>query len=423
MTNRLISAVAASVAVAIAVACAYSARSPDTVAAQVTNGTVYAIDFGVKCDGSTDDTAAIQSAISAGIDAGTPPEGIRVVLPDGYCPISSTLTVASAWSFTLEGQGPRSTTLVWPSSAPSNLAALAVMDCRYCAFRDFGIETSSPTGGTIELDTGIRISNDGTTSAVLSTANRFEDLNLNGTNGAMRVGVAIIDGPGTYPTNASNNEHHVFERVRVSNFADYGFQIGGAHTLVSGGPGGGNYKGIRFRDSQCSCASFGNACVYQWSGWYDWHGGSAGGCTDATFYAEGTAGPVTIANVDGEGSTRFLYVTGPSGSSKNFTIIGARAVAGSGYAADGCWMFLGGRGPYTIIGGEIGSMDYPLGLCHSPGGNSPLPASVTIIGTRWLTTLTSITGASWCSSHTCLAPNQINVLRSTNTVAQPTAWP
>ena len=391
--------------------------------------TVYAEYFGVICDGSSghDNTDEINAAIEASrrSDGASNAQyrGTRVLLPPGQCLISGTITVRDMWSFTLEGAGPRSTSLYWSRSASSSKAAIELLDCRYCTVKNLGIEASSANGTDVELDTAIRISNDGTTSNVLSSSNLISDVDINGTSGAIRVGIAVIDGPGTYPTNASNNEHHMFRRVRVSNFVDYGFQIGGTHTLVTGGPGGSNYKQNRFDECECACGG-GKRCVYQYQGSFNWTGGNASTCTEAVFYIQGTAGPVAIMNPDGENSARFLFVAGPTGASRNVTVIGGRSSATpEDMAADGCWFYLGGKGPYTLIGGEHGGLDAAAGICHEPGGTDPKEVSVSVMGTRWQTTLSTISGTAYCSTHTCKAPVLYQTLRSNEDNTQPHAWP
>ena len=60
-------------------------------------------DFGAACDGSTDDTTAIQAWLAK---AGP---GVRLVAPGGTCRFSSPLTVGAASHYTLAGAGPQTT--------------------------------------------------------------------------------------------------------------------------------------------------------------------------------------------------------------------------------------------------------------------------------------------------------------------------
>lgn len=92
-------------------------------------------DYGAKCDGSTDDTAAFQAAIA--VATGQMPSGgtvaqfgaivgvgpnrngsVRIVVPSGACILGATLTanLLSNGGFALVGEGTSNSELVWTSS-------------------------------------------------------------------------------------------------------------------------------------------------------------------------------------------------------------------------------------------------------------------------------------------------------------------
>ena len=86
-----------------------TARTLAARAADVVN----AKDYGVKCDGVTDDTAALQAFLSA-ITAGK-----RGVLPEGTCLFSNTLTLANSQA-TLIGSGAYSTVLKYVGASTTS---------------------------------------------------------------------------------------------------------------------------------------------------------------------------------------------------------------------------------------------------------------------------------------------------------------
>ncbi len=76
--------------------------------------TVNAADFGMKCDGATDDTQAL--AFTLRIAAGRT-TGAEVDLPSGRCMLSAELDVTDAYGLKITGRGVQSTQLVWTGAS------------------------------------------------------------------------------------------------------------------------------------------------------------------------------------------------------------------------------------------------------------------------------------------------------------------
>lgn len=107
----------------------------------------YAKWFGVKADGSTNDSAALQACITASIALPNNARCPVVVLPSGEIVLGTTITInCPSFVFSMRGQGPRSTTFQINSSIGD---VFDITGCPGGRFSGFGIEAS------IELTTGI----------------------------------------------------------------------------------------------------------------------------------------------------------------------------------------------------------------------------------------------------------------------------
>ena len=87
------------------------ATTSPTLANRATDGGVtfnLKEDFGAKCDGSTDDTTAIQAWLNKAA------ANVRLIGPAGICDFSSALTVGAVSDFTIEGAGKRTRIFTTP---------------------------------------------------------------------------------------------------------------------------------------------------------------------------------------------------------------------------------------------------------------------------------------------------------------------
>ncbi|HTX76360.1 MAG TPA: glycosyl hydrolase family 28-related protein [Terracidiphilus sp.] len=104
----------------------------------VPNNYIDARDYGVKCDGVTDDSAALENALKTANSAAA-----MVQLPSGTCAIN--LVITQALGFTLDGRGVYSTTLIPYSNAPVitvNSGVAASDGVQNLTFRHFAINNA-----------------------------------------------------------------------------------------------------------------------------------------------------------------------------------------------------------------------------------------------------------------------------------------
>lgn len=335
-------------------------------------GVVFAVDYGMVCDGVADDTTALQDAINAAISAN---EGGEVILPPGTCNLSDTIEIYSVRGLRLRGTGGL-TTLYWERTAPNNVPMLDLLDARDCIIEDLRIEASSADAVTIELDRAIRIGNDSTSTAVVPTTNTIRDVTISGTNGAIREGIAITDDglPGTLVN--TNNEHHAIERVRVFSTAEVGIRIQGSNA---------KYNRILHTSIGGDRGDYG---VYNQGGSFVWLNGAITRRDISDFYINGQGGTINIIGHDSENSLRLLETAGPSGAEGPVHMSGVR-FTDSDLNADGCWVVFRTRGPFTLrdsLLGRQGSIK-PAGLCFTPGGVAPLLVAAEVTNNMFSTSL------------------------------------
>lgn len=175
-------------------------------------------DFGVTCNGSTDDTAAMQTAINAAISFSQP--GATLQLPN-FCKlkISSTLTIAHAASFTLDGvqaQGEASlsggtggpATFLWYGAAGQPV--ITINQTRDSTFKNFSVFTNASSNLVNGANIGILIDEIAPVTGIV-TNNKFEDVQVwNGSSNSSFIGISIC------PTAPGNCEEQNFERLFVN---------------------------------------------------------------------------------------------------------------------------------------------------------------------------------------------------------------
>lgn len=140
-------------------------------------------DFGAMGDGTTDDTAAITTALTEAFGSFSNPHGNamramnqRVYFPNGTFNITSPLKIRSLTGATIFGAGRFSTTI-------QNVAGTSVFQTNGCQFSKFSDMQLSGTGTAIVFD----LDWDGTGDAALQS-NTFFDILFNGGAEGCRIG-------------------------------------------------------------------------------------------------------------------------------------------------------------------------------------------------------------------------------------------
>ena len=140
-------------------------------------------DYGAVCNGTTDDTLAIQATIAAAFPGGT------VVLPATRCTISQTLvfgdpTSAQRTSFiSLEGSNPITSQLAW--KGPTSGVAIRLVRNKYFTFQRFGLLNMAGTRGSL---TGIELGGYGNAGGTETLQGDIRQVNVQGFNINVQAG-------------------------------------------------------------------------------------------------------------------------------------------------------------------------------------------------------------------------------------------
>lgn len=142
--------------------------------------------YGAQCDGSTDDTAALQAAANA-----AEPTSGTVVLPAGDCRITDTVTFGNLASgsaggysaISLRGQGPYSTRIAYSGSTDGR-AALMLRHMSAFHWQRFSLEGPSNTPNSVAQGASVGIQVDGCSPAcgtgTASTYQVFDSVHVSG---------------------------------------------------------------------------------------------------------------------------------------------------------------------------------------------------------------------------------------------------
>jgi hypothetical protein len=107
---------------------------------------IYVQQYGAKCDGSTDDTTAVNNALAAAVAVGTSTGTARVYFPAGIC--KGNFVITQGKGLKIEGSGELSTHLRSPNANP----ALQINGLWYSSFSDMTFDTISPAVGNAVLE-------------------------------------------------------------------------------------------------------------------------------------------------------------------------------------------------------------------------------------------------------------------------------
>lgn len=287
-------------------------------------GWTFAGEFGVLCDGVTDDAPAMQRMVDS-VKNSTTRIGGRIVMPPHVtCLLNSTVMWDSFLQTTLDGNA---STFQWNGDTTGPV--LRFRDVRDSDIGNFWITIA----GSKPAVTGIQ-SERGLMGLVSPTRNRFHDLRIECVGGSCDYPFRIVaSGPG----GDGNNELHSFERTTASNYAQAAYKIeaNSAHN-------------IEFQESACSSNLNGNYCVWVVAGSFHWSGGGGGGNKLADFRVDTATLPITIKKGTFEDSARLaIILAAPGAVAVPLSIAGVRW-ATLHMAGDGRIVILRSPGP-TII--------------------------------------------------------------------------
>ena len=317
--------------------------------------------YNAKGDGTTDDTAAIQAAITAVASGGT------IFLPAGTYKVTATLTLDTLQGVTIRGAGASATTLT--AGAVSGFDLFRIYGSRDCVFSGFSVSSSSShpltCAFTMETKTG-----------TTSTHHTFRDLILNGGNNTgLDKGFKTIAGSG----GDNNNDWHLFENISVNNYTtaawsfehpqsklhqldhcafvgNFSFSQRGVTTALNGNQGG-----------SFACRNF------------------AGGNNTVADFDLGDANDyILIASGRCEGSSRLLHTGGPSGAAFAVTMQAvSMGVSAANLNADNRAVVYQFHGSFTMTGcdfdGDYSALEIYL---NQTGGN------VSVVSNTMRSTLT-----------------------------------
>jgi hypothetical protein len=284
---------------------------------------------GAVCDGTTDDSSAIQTTYNRMTSA---VQGTIVWPTNKTCKLTNTITLTNAQSVQIMGGH-----VTWIASAMKPI--FQYISDRNVTTAGFFVQrgpapSAIGTAFQIQEDVGVRY---GISSGNIFIGNVIEGVAAGGLN----IGFEMK--PGT--AGDVNNDEMRFYSNEVRNYTTAGWQID--HTQS---------KDHNFYGNQCYGNRTGATCVNEIKGTrIYWSGGFVGGNTDADFVLNNNASePQTIEGVTSEGSNRFVrYGSGPFGTPSPLNLIDDDFSTDS-LNADKHIVLYYAPGPLNVLGGNYG---------------------------------------------------------------------
>lgn len=307
----------------------YTQQTVGGVASNVNNKLQQIInlsDYGVKADGVTDDTAAVQAAFNALVattsGSGNSAVGNYIIYaPKGTILLSATIAPANSTSqFELVGQGKRATVFKWTGAA--GIPMFKFTNCREAVFRDFGVIGNAATPPSY----GILIYRDvGQVGSGAATSCQFHNLLVGGDSASMMTtGIGYAASSVTYDT---NNDLGLFVGCYFGNLISYGVSFEHGNSLL--------HRLIACDFSNCGGAAINsvNTLGTSLNSSFDAFDCASAGCA-YTWRVGGTTHSISIFGWKGEGDTNILQIPTSVGATYtlNMTLHGCSWIGASGTA-------------------------------------------------------------------------------------------